>query len=91
MQNFSETGNPVRMIEDRAKTIGLSIAEICRRAGIANSTFKRWKSGQTEPQFRVYRKLLSALENAENEMISLPRQLPTKKRNAQPRERSGSS
>lgn len=50
------------LLEDRARTAGLSMAEVCRRAGIAQSTFSRWKSGTTEPTLDVYRRLCEAVE-----------------------------
>ena len=31
--------------EARAKSAGVSIAKVCRHAGIANSSFSRWKAG----------------------------------------------
>jgi transcriptional regulator with XRE-family HTH domain len=47
-------------IEAEAAAAGLSMAEVCRRAGVAQSTFTRWKSGKTEPTLDVYRKLRDA-------------------------------
>lgn len=44
-------------IEAKASAVGLTMAEVCRRAGIAHSTFTRWKAGRTEPTLDVYRKL----------------------------------
>lgn len=44
-------------IESKASESGLSMAEVCRRAGIAHSTFTRWKAGRTDPTLDVYRKL----------------------------------
>ena len=48
-------------IEVLAAQAGLSMAEVCRRAGIAQSTFTRWKAGRTEPTLDVYRKLCAAI------------------------------
>jgi transcriptional regulator with XRE-family HTH domain len=45
-------------IEARARSAGLSMAEVCRRADIAQSTFQRWKTGETEPNLAVYRRLV---------------------------------
>lgn len=36
-----------RDIEQIAEDAGTSITAICREAGIARSTFTRWKAGQT--------------------------------------------
>jgi transcriptional regulator with XRE-family HTH domain len=49
-------------IEARAKEAGLSLAELCERAGIALSTFYRWRSGDTSPSVNVYRRLEAASE-----------------------------
>jgi transcriptional regulator with XRE-family HTH domain len=48
-------------IEALAAQAGLSMAEVCRRAGVAQSTFTRWKAGKTEPTLDVYRKLCAAV------------------------------
>ena len=48
-------------IEAAADAAGLSIAEVCRRAGIAQSTFGRWKAGRTEPTMAVYRRICAAV------------------------------
>jgi len=47
-------------IEAAAARAGLRMAEVCRRAGIAPSTFSRWKSGQTMPSIDVYERLVAA-------------------------------
>jgi transcriptional regulator with XRE-family HTH domain len=47
-------------IEARAKVVGLSLPELCERAGIALSTFYRWRSGDTSPSIDVYRRLVEA-------------------------------
>jgi transcriptional regulator with XRE-family HTH domain len=51
-------------IEARAKDAGLSLVELCDRAGIALSTFYRWRAGVTEPRLDVYRRLEAASEPA---------------------------
>jgi predicted transcriptional regulator len=48
-------------IEARAAEAGRTMTEVCRTAGVAPSTFTRWKAGQTEPTLGVYRKLVSAV------------------------------
>jgi len=49
-------------IEGLAAKAGLSMAEVCRRAKIAPTTFTRWKAGKTEPTLGVYRRLCAAVE-----------------------------
>jgi len=48
-------------VERLAGEAGLSIKDVCARAGIAHTTFYRWKSGKTEPTLDVYRRILDAL------------------------------
>jgi transcriptional regulator with XRE-family HTH domain len=52
---------PAQM-EARARDAGLSLVELCERAGIALSTFYRWRSGDTSPSIDVYRRLEAASE-----------------------------
>ena len=47
-------------IEAAARARGITIAEVCRRAGVSPSTFTRWKGGKTEPTLGVYRRLQAA-------------------------------
>ena len=47
-------------IEARAKAAGLTIADACKHAAIALSTFYRWKTGKTHPSVDVYRRLCEA-------------------------------
>lgn len=55
----------IREAEERARSAGLSIAELCRRAGIFQSTWTRWKSGATQPNFKSWNAVIRALEDAE--------------------------
>jgi transcriptional regulator with XRE-family HTH domain len=48
-------------IEAAAKKAGLSMAEVCRRAGVAQSTFNRWKNGTTQPTLGIYQRLCGAV------------------------------
>jgi transcriptional regulator with XRE-family HTH domain len=50
-------------LERRAKAKRLSIAEVCRRANVAPSTFARWKSGDSLPTIRVLRKIEDVIAN----------------------------
>lgn len=47
--------------ESRAQAGGLSIDDLCKAAGIARSTWQRWKSGATEPTMRTWRRVEDAL------------------------------
>lgn len=47
-------------IEHIADHAGTSIAAICRDAGIARSTFSRWKAGRTSPSLAVYARIRDA-------------------------------
>ena len=48
-------------IERKAAEAGITLKEVCVRAGIAQSTFSRWKAGKTEPTLDVYRRIRDAL------------------------------
>lgn len=48
-------------VERLAGEARMSMAEVCRRAGIAQSTFTRWKANRTEPSIGVYRRIVAAL------------------------------
>jgi len=48
------------LVEATAKANGLSVAMLCSRAGVAHSTFTRWRKGETEPTLDVYRRLVTA-------------------------------
>ena len=61
MACFRDPLTPTEM-EDRAKAAGLTLTELCDRAGIAVSTFYRWRMGETEPRLSVYKRLLAASE-----------------------------
>ena len=50
-------------IEERAKKAGKTMAEVCREAGIAPSTFSRWKNGTTKPLLDVFERLMKATEH----------------------------
>lgn len=51
-------------IERQAAALGLSLRDLCERADIAQSTFYRWRSGETEPNLRVYRRIKDVLRDA---------------------------
>ncbi|MBO9710537.1 MAG: hypothetical protein J7521_20240 [Caulobacter sp.] len=40
----------ISALEDRAKRVGLPMAEVCKRAGIHPTTFSRWKLSERNPQ-----------------------------------------
>lgn len=48
-------------VERQAAAAGLTIKDICARAGIAHTTFYRWRAGTTEPTLDVYRRIIDAL------------------------------
>lgn len=51
-------------VEELAKKAGLPMYEVCRRAGIAQSTFTRWKNGSTTPGMGVYERLRDVVKDA---------------------------
>lgn len=54
-----ETDNYSRIVM-LAKGAGLSVTALCRRAGVAPSTVTRWRSGKTQPTFRIWDKIEKA-------------------------------
>jgi transcriptional regulator with XRE-family HTH domain len=51
-------------IERLARAKGMTLRDICAAAGIAYSTFGRWKRGETSPTLDVYRRLVAAVSDA---------------------------
>jgi transcriptional regulator with XRE-family HTH domain len=49
-------------IEARAHAAGMTLREVCQHAGIALSTFYRWKAGKTAPTLTVYSRICAATE-----------------------------
>jgi len=39
----------IKGIEDRAIAVGVSMRQVCERAGVAASTFSRWKLSDRNP------------------------------------------
>ena len=52
-------------IEACARAGGLTMAQVCKRANVAQSTFSRWKAGSTEPTIGVYRRIVDAARGHE--------------------------
>ncbi len=55
----------VEDLEAQAREAGKSISEVCREAGVARSTFTRWKSGDHTPNIRTIQKLSAVLPKPE--------------------------
>lgn len=49
-------------IEERARRKGLSMMQVTKRAGIAHSTWTRWRAGKSRPTLGVYELLLAETE-----------------------------
>ena len=43
-----------------AAKAGISVTALCKRAGVTPSTVTRWRSGKTQPSFRIWKKLEAA-------------------------------
>ncbi|GBD48146.1 hypothetical protein METY_1359 [Methylopila sp. Yamaguchi] len=52
----------ISQFEDRLKQAGISVRRACREAGIAPSTWTRWKSGTTSPTLATWEKVEDAAE-----------------------------
>lgn len=51
----------INAIEARLKLAGVSVDDFCKSCGIWRQTWTKWKSGQNEPQMRVWRRVQAAL------------------------------
>jgi len=40
---------------------GMTTGDICRKAGVSDSIFWRWRRGETEPNLASYRALVAAV------------------------------
>jgi transcriptional regulator with XRE-family HTH domain len=49
-------------IEDRIRANGRSIRQLCIEAGIARSTWDRWRRGETEPNTKTWRAVMTAAD-----------------------------
>jgi predicted transcriptional regulator len=49
----------------RAAAAGLTIGELSQRAGVAASTFVRWKGGRSSPSLRTYERIFKVVRDAE--------------------------
>lgn len=54
-------------IEAELASIGVPVAEMCRRAGIETSTWQRWKSERFSPQQSTARKVVAAMQGIRSE------------------------
>jgi transcriptional regulator with XRE-family HTH domain len=50
----------LKQIEDSASKAGITMRELCQRAGIAYTTYWRWSSGKSEPKLSKLEKLIQA-------------------------------
>ena len=50
-------------IEAEARAQGMSINEMCRKAGIAATVFHLWKAGKSQPNMRSYEALIAVVKN----------------------------
>lgn len=64
MSDFSEQ---IEAIATRAFRLRKSIRKVCQAAGVAPSTFSRWRAGTVEPTQETIDKLNQALDEFERE------------------------
>ena len=53
MQQTPSTRSILTNLEVRAAALGLNFTVLCREAGIAYSTYARWRNGDTDPLMKV--------------------------------------
>ena len=61
--NETEPAWSVQVILNQLKASGLSDAEVCRRAGIANTTLMRVKFGRSSPNVKTMEKIERVLRD----------------------------
>lgn len=54
-----------KALYERAMAAGLTVSEMCGRAGIAASTFHRWKRGANRLTVANYKRLRAVVADAE--------------------------
>jgi transcriptional regulator with XRE-family HTH domain len=52
----------MQALEARLKDAGFTVADLCRAAKIARSTWDRWQRGETEPNTKTWRIAVLAAE-----------------------------
>jgi predicted transcriptional regulator len=53
--------------EERAFQLGISLPELCRRAGISPQVFSRWKAGETSPTLDKLEKVASVIAELQDQ------------------------
>lgn len=53
-------------VRQMAADAGVSVAELCRRAGVARSTISHWKAGRGGPSLRTWESLTNAAQTTSN-------------------------
>jgi DNA-binding XRE family transcriptional regulator len=71
----------------RRRDAGLSQVELARRAGVRPETLNRIERGRTTPDFATVRKLVTAMNAAEREILDRKTSHPSPKESADVRER----
>lgn len=56
--NFYTTAEIVEQIRAHARSLGMTPAQLCRAAGVADSTYRRWRLGEFRPKQSTVEKLL---------------------------------
>jgi transcriptional regulator with XRE-family HTH domain len=64
-------------VESLAREAGLTMNEVCRRAGVARSIFTRWKGGETTPSLENYQRMVRAVRTGKSVPAADPKE-PTK-------------
>ena len=56
-------------LEVRSRECGITRARLCREAGIAQSTWTRWKSGKASPTLSTWLRVTTAFESLSSGII----------------------
>ena len=60
MEKTEEILSPADM-QEAARSMGMSMSKVCQQAGIAHTTYHRWRRGKHQLRLDIYKRLRDAL------------------------------
>jgi transcriptional regulator with XRE-family HTH domain len=60
-----------KRVRERAKSIGLPLAEVARRAGLSERRFGHYASGRSEPDLASLIRIAEALDTTPNQLLGI--------------------
>lgn len=53
----------LQQLEERAAEVGVDLVSVCEAEGVALTTFRRWRNGQTTPREKTAERLFKRMDN----------------------------